>query len=150
MARTSALSATQGNTLAVPTNLITTSFPPKSELSLNLSTKGTALTFMGYDASVNSLDISNSTTPDAPDSKNPDTASLTYREVAQGHDNGNVQISTTNAYSGNNGRAAILDNSNNDYLTVNNAGNGGTPTGNVAAGARVQVVAVGQNPVAPV
>lgn len=44
------------------TNL-TTSFPSKSELALNLTPDGTGLTFMGYAAAANSLDISNSNTP---------------------------------------------------------------------------------------
>jgi len=34
--------------LAVPTNLLTTSFSSKSEMAIQLSTEGTALTFMGY------------------------------------------------------------------------------------------------------
>ena len=146
-AGTSALALAQGNTLAVPTSLITTSFPSKSELALNLSTNGTALTFMGYNALPNTLDVSNSVTPGAPDPNNPDLATPTYREVAQVDAYGNVQVTTTNAYSGNNGRAAVLDNTDNEYFTVGNAANGGTPPANgpVATGAGVQTIIPGQN-----
>jgi hypothetical protein len=42
---------------------LSTSFSSKSELSLNLSTDGTAVTFMGYDSAINQLDVSNSNTP---------------------------------------------------------------------------------------
>jgi hypothetical protein len=42
---------------------IVTSFSSKSELALNLSTSGSALTFMGYKALINTLDVSNSNTP---------------------------------------------------------------------------------------
>ena len=37
---------------------IVTSFSSKSELALNLSTSGSALTFMGYKALINTLDVS--------------------------------------------------------------------------------------------
>ncbi len=45
-------------TLAIPANMVTTSFPSKSELALNVSTDGTALTFMAYVAPPNTLDAS--------------------------------------------------------------------------------------------
>jgi hypothetical protein len=48
--------------LAVPTSLLTSSFSSKSELAINLSAEGMALTFMGYVAPVNTFDVSNSTT----------------------------------------------------------------------------------------
>ena len=41
---------------------IVTSFSSKSELALNFSTTGNALTFMGYNAPINTLDVSNSYT----------------------------------------------------------------------------------------
>src|SRR5271156_3395716 len=40
-----------------------TSFTSKSEGSLNLSSDGLAVTFMGYNSTINQLDISNSNTP---------------------------------------------------------------------------------------
>jgi len=42
---------------------VSTSFSSKSELSVNLSTDGPALTLMGYVALVNTLDVSNVNTP---------------------------------------------------------------------------------------
>ena len=73
------------NSLEVPNSLdaritaasdqLVTSFSSKSELALHLSTDGRYLTFMGYVAPVNALDVSNSNTPAAFDSTNPDPAS---------------------------------------------------------------------------
>src|ERR1700723_459087 len=69
------------NTLEVPNSLdrgitsesnqMVTSFSSKSELALNLSLDGNFLTFMGYNAPVNTVDASNSNTPLAPDPTNP-------------------------------------------------------------------------------
>ena len=50
---------------------ITTSFPSKSELGLSLAADGHSVTFMGYNAAPNLLDVSNSNTPGHPDSTNP-------------------------------------------------------------------------------
>jgi hypothetical protein len=69
-------------TLAVPTTAIVTSFSSKSELALNLSTDGNYITFMGYDALVNALDVSNSNTPGVIDPTNP-VGSAYYRLVAK-------------------------------------------------------------------
>src|SRR5579875_2239344 len=54
------------------TDELVTSFSSKSELALNLSTNGKQLTFMGYVAPVNAVDVSNSNTPLAIDPTNPD------------------------------------------------------------------------------
>jgi len=116
------LSYVSGNTLAVPTSLVTTSFSSKSELALNLSTDGTAITFMGYDAPINTLDTSNTNTPADPGAPAV-TTPATYREVVQLNLDGSLEATTTNAYSTNNGRAAIL--ANGLYYT---AGNGGSLT----------------------
>jgi len=134
------------------------SFSSKSELGLNLSSDGTALTFMAYSptqsfastgtggvAAVTTggsnnlglLDISNSNTPGVVDPTNP-VNSQAYRTVVQVNLNqmsatatgtagvynltGGVQTTQTNAYSGNNGRAAVLING--QYYMVGNAGNG--------------------------
>jgi hypothetical protein len=51
------------STLAVPTNMVNTSFSSKSELALNVSGDGTAITFMAYVAPPNTVDVSNSSTP---------------------------------------------------------------------------------------
>ncbi len=108
------------------TDQLVTSFPSKSELGLNLSTDGSDVTFMGYVAPVNALDVSNSNTPGAPDPTNPVGIS-DYRAVATLDASGKFHFTETNAYSGNNGRAAILDNSGgaNALFTAGNAGNGG-------------------------
>ena len=138
---------THVNTLAINPSRIVTSFPSKSELSLNLSTDGHSLTFMGYAAPVNALDVSNSNTPGVIEPGNPVTTTPTYRTVAQIDANGTLQTTNTNAYSGNNGRAAIYDSVHNDYLTVGNAGNGNGSAA-VTAATGVQLVTPGQDPTA--
>ncbi len=137
-------SGTRINTYAVPTSLLVTSFASKSELSLNLSTNGTALTFAGYAAPINALDVSNSNTPGIIEPGNPVTTAPAYRVIAQLNANGTIQTTTTNAYPGNNPRAAILDTANNQYLTVGNAGNGNGSTA-VTNATGVQIVTPGQN-----
>src|ERR1700758_4875216 len=61
---------------------LVTSFSSKSEIALNLSTDRRYLTFMGYVAPVNALDVSNSNTPAAFDASNP-VGLNAYRAVAQ-------------------------------------------------------------------
>lgn len=136
-------SGTKVNTLPVDPGVITTSFPSKSELSLNLTADGTGLTFMGYATGINQLDVSNSNTPGIIEPGNPVTTTPTYREVAQLNYDGSLQVTTTNAYSGNNGRAAILA-ANGVYYTVGNAGKGNGSAA-IAAGTGVQIVTPGQN-----
>jgi hypothetical protein len=87
-----------------------TSFSSKSEMALNLSTDDNYLTFMGYLAPIGAIDISNSNTPAIFDPSNPDGLS-NYRVVAQVDQHGKFHFTKTNSYSGNNGRAAILNNS---------------------------------------
>lgn len=135
-----------GHTLGstqIPTDVngdhLVTSFPSKSELGLNLSTDGNALTFMGYVAPVNSLDVSNSNTPAVVDPTNPVGIS-DYRAVAELQPDGTWSFTETNAYSGNNGRAAVLDSADNEFFMSGNAGNGGNPQpGGVVAGAGAQM-----------
>ena len=121
---------------------LVTSFSSKSELSLNLSTDRKFLTFMGYVAPVDTVDVSNSNTPSVVDPTNPVGQNI-YRAVAQVDAFGKFQFTETNAYSGNNGRAAILNNANgaNFIYTAGNAGNGGNPqpTG-VVLGAGAQFI----------
>ena len=122
-----------------PADHLVTSFPSKSELALNVSTDGRALTFMGYVAPVNAPDVSNSNTPGVIDSTNPVGVSY-YRAVAQLDARG-LSYTETNAYSGNNGRAAILNSANGVYYTAGNAGNGGSPQPvGVIAGAGAQIL----------
>jgi hypothetical protein len=123
-------------------NQLVTSFSSKSELALNLSTNGQYLTFIDYVAPVNTLDASNSNTPEANDPTNPVGESY-YRAVAQVDRNGHFQFTETNAYSGNNGRAAILNDLNgaNVIYTAGNAGNGSNPQPNgVILGAGAQLI----------
>jgi len=135
-----------------------TSFSSKSELAVNLSTGGDYLTFMGYFAPIGAIDVSNSNTPGEID---PTVApgNSYYRSVAQVDQHGKFHITKTNAYTGDNGRAAIL----NDSLGANlvymagNAGNGTQtpqPVG-VIIGTGAQMLTpevkaeVGQDPGAP-
>src|SRR5579864_1593131 len=124
------------STLEVPNSLqkgfardqMVTSFSSKSELGLHLSTDGKYLTFMGYVAPVNTLDVSNSNTPGAIDPTNPVGENI-YRAVARVDRDGHFRFTETNAYSGNNGRSAILNDSNGHdiFYTAGNAGNGANP-----------------------
>lgn len=135
------------NCIAVPINggadHLVTSFPSKSELGLHLSTDGKYLTFMGYVAATNQLDASNANTPGVVDATNTDTASPVYRAVATVNAAGQFTFTETNAYSGNNGRAAILYNTggNNVFYTAGNAGNGANPQpAGVLLGAGAQII----------
>ncbi len=125
------------------TNHLVTSFSSKSELALHLSTNGKVLTFMGYVAPVNAIDVSNSNTPLGIDATNPDGQTPYYRAIAQIGEGGTFRFTETNAYSGNNGRAAILNDSNGAdlFYTAGNAGNGANPQPNgVILGAGAQLV----------
>ena len=108
-----------------PSDQVVTSFSSKSELAVNLSTDGNALTFMGYFAPIGAIDVSNSNTPGEID-PTVSPGNNYYRSVAQVDQHGKFHFTKTNAYTGDNGRAAIL----NDSLGANlvymagNAGNG--------------------------
>src|SRR5882724_5968104 len=92
-------------TFAGPANLVT-SFSSKSELALNLSPDGRTLSFMGYLAKPDQVDVSNSSTPGVVDPTDPVPGAF-YRAAAQMSCDGRTRLTETNAYSGNNGRAAI-------------------------------------------
>jgi hypothetical protein len=126
--------------IKVPTRDLVGSFSSKSELARNLSTNGQDLTFTGYQAPVAALDVSNSNTPGVIDPTNPVTGAY-YRVVADlGRDGHFKSFTLTNAYSGNNGRAAILNNDANVFYTSGNAGNGANPQPNgVILGAGAQI-----------
>lgn len=110
------------NSRAIDSSLITSSFASKSELAINVSTDRSSLSFMGYAAAANTLDVSNSNTAAVFDPTNP--VSATYaRAIGQINlATGALQVTDINAYSGNNGRAAVL--ANGRYYLVGNAGNG--------------------------
>jgi hypothetical protein len=77
-------------------NQIVTSFSSKSEMALNLSTDGKLLTFMGYVAPINTLDVSNSNTPGVIDPTNPVGTNF-YRAIATVDRNGKFTFTETNA-----------------------------------------------------
>lgn len=116
------------STLPIPSDQIVTSFSSKSELALNLSTDGKSLTFVGYHGGPgfvtgpNQLDVSNSNTPGVIDPTNPDVSQY-YRSVGEVDAFGRITVTDGNAYSGDNGRAAIKANS--LYYTTGNDNNGG-------------------------
>jgi hypothetical protein len=118
-----------------------TSFSSKSEMGLNLSTDGLQLTFMGYKAPVGAVDVSNSNTPGVIDPTNPVHGAY-YRVVAQLGLDGKFHFTETNAYSGNNGRSAILNNELGAGVLymAGNAGNGGNPQpAGIVVGAGAQI-----------
>ena len=134
-----------------------TSFSSKSELALNLSTDHSYLTFMGYLAPIDAIDVSNANTPGVVDPTNP-VGKSAYRVIAQVDAKGTFRFTETNAYSGNNGRAAILNDSDgaNFFYTAGNAGNGANPQPDgVITGAGAQIMEpqvkalVAQNPEDP-
>ena len=92
--------------IPVPTSELNTSFSSKSEGALNLSPDGKTLTFMDYAAAADTVDASNANTPGVIDPTNPVPGAY-YRAVAQLSANGKFTFTETNAYSGNNGRAAV-------------------------------------------
>jgi hypothetical protein len=124
----------------VPARDLVTSFSSKSELALDLSTDGQDVTFMGYQAPVAALDVSNSNTPGVIDPTNPVTGAY-YRVVAELDRHGHFHFTLTNAYSGNNGRAAVLNSAANVLYAAGNAGNGsGTQPAGVILGAGAQIL----------
>jgi hypothetical protein len=144
-------SGTLVNSLEVPNSLqggvpptkdqMVTSFSSKSELALNLSTDDQDVTFMGYLAAVDTLDVSNSNTPGVIDPTNPVPGAY-YRVVADVDSKGKFRFTETSAYSGNNGRAAILNAAAGVLYAAGNAGNGGTPQPDgVISGTGAQIMA---------
>ena len=125
---------TQGkfiSTLAVPSDLLVTSFSSKSELAVNLAADGKSITFVGYHGgpgfltAPNQLDVSNSNTPGVVDPTNP-VVSNYYRSVAEVDASGKITLTDGNAYSGNNGRAAMKAAP--YYYMAGNDNNGGLST----------------------
>jgi len=131
-------------TLPLPTDQMVTSFSSKSELALNRSIDGKSITFMGYQGGTgcggfldsptapNLLDVSASNTPGVCDPTNPVITTFVstpivptayYRAVAEVDDDGHLSITDGNAYSGDNGRAAIKG-ANGLYYMVGNDNSG--------------------------
>ena len=114
------------DTIPVPTSDLVTSFSSKSEGALNLSTDGRYVSFMGYAAPSAGVDVSASNAPGEVDPTDPVTSSY-YRTVATLDSRGQFHFTETNAYTGDNGRAAIVadsDGSNPTIFMAGNAGNG--------------------------
>ncbi len=118
----------KGAARVVSPDHLVTSFSSKSELALNPSLDGRFLTLMGYVAPIDGIDVSNSNTPLVVDPTNPVGENF-YRAVGLIYGPQNMNFTETNAYSGNNGRAAIFNNINgaNFFYTGGNAGNGSNP-----------------------
>jgi hypothetical protein len=165
-------------TLQVPTNQMVTSFSSKSELALNLSTDGHSITFMGYQGgpgcggfptsptAPNLLDVSASNTPGVCDPtnsvittylSNPITPTAYYRAVAEVDAFGRISITDGNAYSGDNGRAAMKGGNGFYYMAGNdNSGNlskkqlGTTQDGiNLITATGAEMLVPGQQPPVP-
>ena len=97
---------------------ITTSFSSKSEGALMLSQDGRFLTYMGYQGPVGANGVSNSETPGATLTTN--TAPTFNREVALIAADGSYTLTPeTNAYSGDNPRAAVTADGKEFYMAGN-------------------------------
>jgi hypothetical protein len=143
-------------TIPVPDDQLVTSFSSKSELALNLSPEGKYLSFVGYVAKPGQIDVSNANTPGVLDPGNGDVGPY-YRVVAQLDRWGHFTFTETNAYSGDNGRAAITNDENGRDLlyTAGNAGQSKSPPPGVVASTGAQFITpsslpeADQNPGAP-
>jgi len=134
--------------IRVPSSELVTSFSSKSEGALNLSTDGKYVTFIDYAAANDIVDVSNSNTPGVIDPTNPVPGAF-YRAVGQLSENGKFSFTETNAYSGNNGRAAIEAKIDGKYYiyTAGNAGNGGNPQPDgIILGAGAQIITPSDQP----
>lgn len=129
-------------TIRVPDDQFVTSFSSKSELALNLSPERRYVSFMGYVAKPGMLDVSNANTPGVIDPGNGDKGPY-YRVVAQLDRRGRFTFTETNAYSGDNGRAAITNDEHGRELiyAAGNAGQSKKPVPGVILGAGAQFIA---------
>jgi hypothetical protein len=120
----STLSGQPLGTIHVPSDEMTTSFSSKSELAINVSTGGQDLSFSGYNAPVGTPDASNSSTPGTPDPTNPDVSGPFYRVAGDLASDGRWTFTDTNSFSGDNGRAVLLDSADNVFFAAGNSNNG--------------------------
>lgn len=122
-----------------------TSFASKSELALNLTPDGQSVTMMAYNTgTLGQFDVSNSNSFAGSEPGNTDIQNPTQRQVLQYNlSTGSLQQTLSGAYSGNNGRAAILG-ANGNLYTAGNAGNGNGSTA-VTNGNGVQLLTPGQS-----
>jgi hypothetical protein len=128
-------------TIPVPADQFVTSFSSKSELALNLSPDGKYLSFVGYVSTPGQVDVSNANTPGVFDPNNGDVGPY-YRVVAQLDRWGHFNFTETNAYSGDNGRAAITNDENGQDLiyAAGNAGQSSTPPAGVVSSTGAQFI----------
>jgi hypothetical protein len=137
--------------IVINPNDMATSYSSKSELALSLSPDGKYVTWMGYDAKPATVDVSNANTPGEVDPENPIPTPY-YRAVGQLDANGRVSVTDTNAYTGDNGRAAIAATVNGKeyYYTAGNASSVESPQlPGTIIGAGAQLVTPGATPGAP-
>jgi len=137
--------------IVINPNDMATSYSSKSELALSLSPDGKYVTWMGYDAKPATVDVSNANTPGEVDPENPIPTPY-YRAVGQLDANGNVSVTDTNAYTGDNGRAAIAATVNGKevYYTAGNASSVESPQlPGTIIGAGAQLVTPHTTPGAP-
>ncbi len=137
---------------------LVTSFSSKSELGLNVSQDGRYVSFMGYAAPLNTLDASNANTAYFTDPSNPVT-NVANRMPTVARAIGVFDLSTgaiaatpVNAYSGNNGRAAVLASNGNFYMAGNAGNSSNTPAAiagsvfsNLSDNTGVQMIARGSS-----
>ena len=128
-------------TVPVPDDQFVTSFSSKSELALNLSPEGRYVSLMGYVAKPGQVDVSNANTPGVFDAGNGDVGPY-YRVVAQLNRWGHFNFTETNAYSGDNGRAAITNDENGQDLiyAAGNAGQSSSPPPGVVSSTGAQFI----------
>lgn len=134
--------------IGVPSSELSTSFSSKSEGALNLSTDGKYVTFIDYVAPKDTVDASNANTPGVIDPTNPVPGGY-FRAVGQLSRSGRFTFTETNAYSGNNGRAAIEAKIDGKYYiyTAGNAGNGSNPQPDgIILGAGAQIMTPADQP----
>jgi len=140
------------DTVPVPTSDLVTSFSSKSEGALNLSTNGQYVSFMGYAAPSATIDASASNAPGEVDPTDPVTSSY-YRTVATLDSQGQFHFTETNAYTGDNGRAAIVADSPGSDPTIFMAGNAGNGNATFGTAGKTQfsgvVLGAGAQSIAP-
>ncbi len=107
---------------------VTTSASSKSELGVTLTPDGKGITFMGYMAPANTLDVSNAETPYHYDPTSPLSNHGNYQHVVVQMDYlGNFKVTPIDSYSGDNTRAVTLapsSDGNSYYFMAGSAGNG--------------------------
>jgi hypothetical protein len=132
-------------TLAVDLHMVVTNFSSKVGARAQSFHRRIARDIHGYAAPINALDVSNSNTPGHVDPTNSVGIPAVQRAVVRLSLDGTFEIRPVNAYSGNNGRAAIE--ANGFYYMVGNAGNGsGTEPASVVSNTGVQLTTPGGNP----